>query len=110
MRAVRLYAKGDLRVEDIAAASPRLEALILGVGDLSASQGIRTGHISDPALRYPGDMWHYARNRMIVAARANGLDAIDVGACKNLGCGLEAQKLNVSECFPFLNRRLTRHE
>jgi citrate lyase subunit beta/citryl-CoA lyase len=22
-------------------------------------------------------MWHYARNRMIVAARANGLDAID---------------------------------
>jgi citrate lyase subunit beta/citryl-CoA lyase len=65
------------RVEEIAAASPRLEALILGVGDLSASQGIRTGHISDPSLRYPGDMWHYARNRMIVAARANGIDAID---------------------------------
>jgi citrate lyase subunit beta/citryl-CoA lyase len=35
------------------------------------------GHVSDPNLRYPGDMWHYARNRMIVAARANGLDAID---------------------------------
>jgi citrate lyase subunit beta/citryl-CoA lyase len=65
------------RVEEIAAASPRLEALILGVGDLSASQGIRTGHVSEPSLRYPGDMWHYARNRMIVAARANGLDAID---------------------------------
>jgi citrate lyase subunit beta/citryl-CoA lyase len=65
------------RVEEIAAASPRLEALILGVGDLSASQGIRMGHISDPSTRYPGDMWHYARNRMIVAARANGLDAID---------------------------------
>ena len=65
------------RVEEIAASSPRLEALILGVGDLSASQGIRMGHVSDPALRYPGDMWHYARNRMIVAARANGIDAID---------------------------------
>jgi citrate lyase subunit beta/citryl-CoA lyase len=65
------------RVEEIAAASPRLEALILGVGDLSASQGIRSGHISDPALRYPGDMWHYARNRMIVAARAHGIDAVD---------------------------------
>ena len=65
------------RVEEIAAASPRLEALILGVGDLSASQGIRMGHVSDPSMRYPGDMWHYARNRMIVAARANGLDAID---------------------------------
>jgi citrate lyase subunit beta/citryl-CoA lyase len=65
------------RVEEVAACSPRLEALILGVGDLSASQGIRTGHVSDPALRYPGDMWHYARNRMIVAARAAGIDAID---------------------------------
>ena len=65
------------RVEEIAACSPRLEALILGVGDLSASQGIRVGHIGQAADRYPGDMWHYARNRMIVAARANGLDAID---------------------------------
>ena len=65
------------RVEEIAAASPRLEALILGVGDLSASQGIRVGHIGEAADRYPGDMWHYARNRMIVAARAHGLDAID---------------------------------
>jgi citrate lyase subunit beta/citryl-CoA lyase len=65
------------RVEEIAASSPRLEALILGVGDLSASQGIRMGHVNDAALRYPGDMWHYARNRMIVAARANGLDAVD---------------------------------
>jgi len=65
------------RVEEIAGCCPRLEALILGVGDLSASQGIRTGHIGDADDRYPGDMWHYARNRMIVAARANGLDAID---------------------------------
>src|SRR5438034_7616843 len=65
------------RVEEIAACCPRLEALILGVGDLSASQGIRTGHIGEAGDRYPGDMWHYARNRMIVAARANGLDAID---------------------------------
>lgn len=67
-------------VEDIAASSPRLEALILGVGDLSASQGMRAAHIgaSDgDEFSYPGDKWHYARNRMIVAARANGLDAID---------------------------------
>ena len=64
-------------VEAIAASSPRLEALILGVGDLSASLGIRMGHVDDPALRYPGDIWHYARSRMIAAARANGLDAID---------------------------------
>ena len=65
------------RVEEIAGCCERLEALILGVGDLSASQGIRTGHIGEASDRYPGDMWHYARNRMIVAARANGLDAVD---------------------------------
>ncbi len=65
------------RVEEIAASSPRLEALILGFGDLSASQGVRLGISSDPAHRYPGDMWHFARVRMISACRANGLDAID---------------------------------
>ncbi|HYL57523.1 MAG TPA: CoA ester lyase [Candidatus Acidoferrales bacterium] len=65
------------RVEEIAASSPRLEALILGFGDLSASQGVRLGISNDPTHRYPGDMWHFARVRMITACRANGLDAID---------------------------------
>ena len=65
------------RVEEIARCCERLEALILGVGDLSASHGIRAGHIGGGGDRYPGDMWHYARNRMIVAARAAGVDAID---------------------------------
>ncbi|MBI2765776.1 MAG: CoA ester lyase [Chloroflexi bacterium] len=66
------------RVEEIAGCCPRLEALILGVGDLSASQGMRLGHIGvTKENTYPGDVWHYARTRMIVAARANGLDAID---------------------------------
>jgi citrate lyase subunit beta/citryl-CoA lyase len=65
------------RVEEIAACSPRLEALILGFGDLAASLGIRIGHEQDPSHRYPGDLWHAARSRMIAAARANGLDAID---------------------------------
>jgi len=66
------------RVEEIAGCCARLEALILGVGDLSASQGMRLGHIGVTKENgYPGDVWHYARNRMIVAARANGIDAID---------------------------------
>ncbi len=68
-------------VNEIAACSPRLEALVLGVGDLSASQGMRLGHIGvtdgDHALRYPGDVWHYARHQMIVACRSAGIDAID---------------------------------
>jgi citrate lyase subunit beta/citryl-CoA lyase len=65
------------RVEEIAGCSPRLEALILGFGDLAASLGIRIGHERDPSHRYPGDLWHGPRSRMIAAARANGLDAID---------------------------------
>ena len=48
-------------VEAIAACCPRLEALILGFGDLSASQGMRFGVATDPANRYPGDIWHHAR-------------------------------------------------
>lgn len=68
-------------VEDICRSSDRLEAVILGVGDLAASQGVRLGYLGvadgDRALRYPGDIWHFARNRMIVAARAAGIDAID---------------------------------
>lgn len=59
-------------VESIAAASPRLEALILGFGDLSASLGMRAG-----CLDYPGDVWHHARARMIAAARSHGVDPID---------------------------------
>jgi citrate lyase subunit beta/citryl-CoA lyase len=70
-------------VEEIAKCSPRIEALILGVGDLSASLGMRSVHIGG-SERYPGDMWHYARNRMIAAARAAGADAID-GPYANFG-------------------------
>ncbi len=64
-------------VEAIASCCPRLEALILGFGDLSASQGMRFGVATDSANRYPGDVWHHARGRMITACRANGIDAID---------------------------------
>ena len=75
-------------VNEIARCSPRLEAMILGVGDLSASQGMRLGHIgaTDGAeeIKYPGDVWHYARIQMIVAARAAGIDAID-GPYANFG-------------------------
>jgi len=63
-------------VDEIAASSTRLEALILGVGDLAASHGMRSAHIGTSA-GYPGDIWHSARTKLIVAARCNGLDAID---------------------------------
>jgi len=64
------------RVDEIAACCPRIEALILGVGDLAASHGMRGAHIGTSEV-YPGDIWHSARTKMIVAARVNGIDAID---------------------------------
>lgn len=70
-------AKALACVEEIAACSPRLEALILGFGDLAASLGFRMGHEAGPEDKYPGDPWHAARSRMIAACRANDLDAID---------------------------------
>lgn len=65
-----------MNVEEIAAASPRLEALIFGMGDYSASQGVSLKDIGG-ASGYPGDIWHYQRQRMTIAARANGIDAVD---------------------------------
>jgi citrate lyase subunit beta/citryl-CoA lyase len=62
-----------IAVEAIAASSPRLETLIFGSGDMAASLGIRTGWLGE----YPGDPWIYHRSRIVVAARAAGLDAID---------------------------------
>jgi citrate lyase subunit beta/citryl-CoA lyase len=71
-------AKALAVVEDIAASSPRLEALILGFGDLGASLGFRGASlVGRGGDVYPGDAWHFARARTIAAARANGLDMVD---------------------------------
>ncbi|MGI5127990.1 HpcH/HpaI aldolase/citrate lyase family protein [Pseudonocardia sp. CA-107938] len=69
--------EGLQNVAEIAKASDRLEAVIFGAGDFSASQGARVDTNFDPVADYPGDMWHYARARVVVAARAAGIDAID---------------------------------
>ncbi|MDT7677380.1 MAG: citrate lyase subunit beta / citryl-CoA lyase [Pseudonocardiales bacterium] len=69
--------EGLENVGEIARASPRLEAVIFGAGDFSASQGARVDTNFDPIVDYPGDMWHYARARIVVAARSAGVDAID---------------------------------
>jgi citrate lyase subunit beta/citryl-CoA lyase len=65
-----------MNVDSIAAASPRLEALIFGMGDYSASQGVSLKDIGG-ATGYPGDIWHYQRQRVTIAARANKIDAVD---------------------------------
>ena len=63
-------------VEEIASCSERLECLIFGMGDYSGSQGIDTRDIGS-AGPYPGDIFHYARFRITMAARAARLDAVD---------------------------------
>lgn len=68
--------EGMLEVEAIAKASPRMEALIFGMGDYSASQGIDPSVIAGKS-GYPGDPWHYGRWKIAIAARAAGIDAID---------------------------------
>ena len=69
--------EGLENVGEIARSSDRLEAIIFGAGDFSASQGARVDTNFDPIADYPGDMWHYARARIVVAARSAGIDAID---------------------------------
>ncbi len=70
-------AKAMQNIDEIAAASDRLEALIFGPADYSASIGLGLEDVGKSADTYPGDMWHYVRNRLVIAASANGLDAID---------------------------------
>jgi citrate lyase subunit beta / citryl-CoA lyase len=73
-------AQGLINVERIALATPRLEALVFGPGDYAASIGMPMESIGvmdawDEA--YPGHRLHYAMQRIVVAARAAGLRAID---------------------------------
>lgn len=68
---------GLQNVESIAASTPRLEAMIFGMGDYSASQGLDFDAIYGPDYKYPGDVFHYAKFRVAMAARARGIDAID---------------------------------
>ena len=73
-------AAGMMRVEEIALSSPRIEALVFGVADYSASLTMPGGGISGHGERealYPGDRFHFPLSRMVMAAKAAGLAAID---------------------------------
>ncbi|MPW22549.1 CoA ester lyase [Paraburkholderia sp. CNPSo 3157] len=87
-------ALGLVMVEMLAQSTPRIAALHLGVGDLSGSIGARSAEIGgspdgyrhttlSPCARYvetPLDLFAYPMMRVLVAARAFGLRAID-GPC-----------------------------
>ncbi len=73
-------AAGVLNIREIAAADPRLEALIYGSGDYAASMGMpmeTIGGFDGHDALYPGHRWHHAMHTIVGAARAHGLRAID---------------------------------
>src|SRR5436305_734856 len=70
-------ARGIINVEEICAASPRLETIILGPVGMSASMEMPSlaGGLQIP--EYPGDYFHYVFVKILMAGRANGLQVID---------------------------------
>jgi malyl-CoA/(S)-citramalyl-CoA lyase len=81
---------GLTNIDGIAGASKRLESLHFGSADYAASQRMRTTNIGGGNADYvmltdgPGerarhwnDLWHYPLFKMVQAARAHGLMAID---------------------------------
>jgi citrate lyase beta subunit len=73
-------ALGCVNAAAIAAASPRLDALIFGMGDYAASVRMpldSIGELDDNDRRYPGHRWHYVMSQLVNAARAYDKRAID---------------------------------
>ncbi len=71
-------ARGLTGIDRIAGASPRLEALVFGPGDLMASINMRTLVVGEQPPGYTeGDAYHYILMRILLAARAHDLQAID---------------------------------
>jgi citrate lyase subunit beta/citryl-CoA lyase len=70
-------ARGLENVFEIAHSSDRLETLVFGPADMSASLGLPAITAGLPMPDYPGDHWHWVLVRILVAARSAGLQAID---------------------------------
>ncbi len=70
-------ATGLRNINDIAVASDRIEDLIFGPADMSASLGLPTVTAGLPMPGYPGDHWHHVLSTILIAARHAGVQAID---------------------------------
>jgi citrate lyase subunit beta/citryl-CoA lyase len=71
-------ARGLLDIDAIATASDRVEALVFGPADFMASVNMRSLVVGEQPPGYDvGDAYHYALMRILVTARAHGLQAID---------------------------------
>ncbi|UFS64299.1 L-malyl-CoA/beta-methylmalyl-CoA lyase [Paracoccus denitrificans] len=79
-------AAGIAHVEEIAAASPRLQAMSLGAADFAASMGMATTGIGGTqenyymlheGAKYWSDPWHWAQTAIVAACRTHGVLPVD---------------------------------
>jgi len=79
-------AAGISHVEEIAAASPRMQAMSLGAADFAASMGMATTGIGGTQEnyymireggKYWSDPWHWAQAAIVAACRTHGLLPVD---------------------------------
>jgi citrate lyase subunit beta/citryl-CoA lyase len=70
-------ARGLIEVDAIAAASPRIETIIFGPADFMASINMKSLVVGALHPDYPADPFHYILMRILMAARANDVQAID---------------------------------
>lgn len=71
-------ASGLLHASALAASSPRVESLVLGPADLMADLGMRSLQPGEQPDGYaPGDAHHHTLMSILVAARAEGVHAVD---------------------------------
>ena len=73
-------AEGLINCESIVKASPRVESIVFGPGDYTASLRIPSTSIGTPDewdAAYPGHRFHYPMHRILVAGRAAGIRVID---------------------------------
>ena len=79
-------AAGISHVEEIAASSPRLQAMSLGAADFAASMGMQTTGIGGTqenyymhrdGQKYWSDPWHWAQTAIVAACRTHGVLPVD---------------------------------
>jgi len=79
-------AAGISHVEEIAASSPRLQAMSLGAADFAASMGMQTTgiggtqenyYMNRDGQKYWSDPWHWAQTAIVAACRTHGVLPVD---------------------------------
>ena len=100
--------RGLINVEEICAASPRLETIIFGPADFAASMEmpVLTGGVAIP--EYPGDHFNYVFSKILMAGRANGLQVID-GPFLKVREPRRASRVRAAHPGPRLRRQVGAH-